>query len=1215
MSNILKSELSDMQLRAKLEEMVIGDLLGPAGGENEELFERNVRDRYLVGVLAPAKLSGEAAAAPTDEDEEEIQSLVDPLAEGGADSLEEGTTELDVPVTQAHFPSSFGMTFCVDGSAESLIVHAYWGQYKREVREEQINERTGQPIRVWKRYPHGGKQEIPLKAGVIKPLMLDGRSPDVFVQGQIRKRDEHFFVTLFLVNGQEEGRPKDEFYVFQPELSVTAPDDAPIFTQKRQIRAGENADPAAKLEEETMAMLYRHQVEFAVGHGVSVRAKVSNESSDRAVMLNTQVVPKHEVAKSTPPTDADAYKNPAFGKLTGLVLDMKELADTDSVDFQKKLGPLVTAYRAWIEGEEAKIGDPAQGLSPFREAAGASTDNCRRTLERIEEGWKLGSEDDQAGKAFRFMNRAMWLQRTKSIYSEQVRRGGNPDFDKDADIPANRSWYPFQIAFVLLNLPSITRFDHPDRSTSQEALADLLFFATGGGKTEAYLGLTAYTMGLRRLQGTVAGRSGENGVAVLMRYTLRLLTIQQFQRATALMCACESIRRKALEQGDNRWGLTPFRIGMWVGRRTTPNRTNDAFEAIKQARGNKFGGASGMGTPYQLTNCPWCGSPIEIGRHLEAQPYKQGRCRTITYCGNKFGDCPFSKRLADGEGLPVVVVDEEIYRRLPSLLIATVDKFAQMPWKGEVQMLFGQVNGRCERHGFVSPELEDLRPVSQHPGTKTGLKPAKVLEHTPLRPPDLIIQDELHLISGPLGTLVGLYETAIDRLCTWEVDGRKVRPKVVASTATIKNADAQVHKLFLRRVNLFPPHGLDVRDNFFSLWREPSEDDPGRIYLGICAPGRRLKAALIRVYVAFLCAAQALYEKEGYGTAVDPWMTLVGYFNSMRELGGMRRLVDDDVYTRAMKMDRRGLTKRFFGTNFLAELTSRMRSEDIPLTLDRLEAVFDPELEEKRKAMVKKGRFKDAPKKPLDVLLATNMISVGVDVQRLGLMVVAGQPKATAEYIQATSRVGRRKPGIVCTVFNWARPRDLSHYETFEHYHATFYKHVEPLSVTPFSPGALSRGLAGLLVGLVRLRGMEFNPNEAAARIQVTDPYVKDAIDAIAERAALVADGPEVGEYCRGALKKKVDLWKAEAQNVTGGRTLNYTQPWGASRGTAISLLTHPGLEKWQQFTCLDSLRDVEPTAKLIIDDRGLDEIVEAEPEEEAAAEPEQSEEGAGESQ
>ena len=310
----------------------------------------------------------------------------------------------------------------------------------------------------------------------------------------------------------------------------------------------------------------------------------------------------------------------------------------------------MTAYKAWIDDEEAKVADPGQGLARFKDAAIANIAICRKTLERIEAGLQLLSENEQAAEAFRFMNRAMWLQRTHSIYSEQVRRGGSPNFDKDIDILDNRRWYPFQIAFILLNLPGVTKLDHPDRSTGQNAIADLLFYPTGGGKTEAYLGLTAYTMGLRRLQGKVAGRSGENGIAVLMRYTLRLLTIQQFQRATALMCACESIRRKALEQGDMRWGLTPFRIGLWVGRRTTPNWTDDAFEAIKQARGNQFTGASGLGSPYQLTNCPWCGSAIEIGKHLDSQPYKQGPCRTLTYCGDKFGQCLFSKRQADGEG-------------------------------------------------------------------------------------------------------------------------------------------------------------------------------------------------------------------------------------------------------------------------------------------------------------------------------------------------------------------------------------------------------------------------------------------------------------------------------------------------------------------------------------------------------------------------------------
>ncbi len=211
--------------------------------------------------------------------------------------------------------------------------------------------------------------------------------------------------------------------------------------------------------------------------------------------------------------------------------------------------------------------------------------------------------------------------------------------------------------------------------------------------------------------------------------------------------------------------------------------------------------------------------------------------RTFIYCGDALGDCLFTERNSPNEGIPALLVDEEIYRLLPALLISTVDKFADMPWRGEVQMLFGKVNKFCERHGFRSPEIDD---ADSH--QKQGnLPPAKSYEQMQLRPPDLIIQDELHLISGPLGTMVGLYETAVDQLCTWQVGSTIVRPKVIASTATIKQASDQIHRLFLRRANIFPPNGLDVNNNFFAVQREPDEKSPGRIYLGICAPGRRLK--------------------------------------------------------------------------------------------------------------------------------------------------------------------------------------------------------------------------------------------------------------------------------------------------------------------------------------------------------------------------------------
>jgi len=534
-----------------------------------------------------------------------------------------------------------------------------------------------------------------------------------------------------------------------------------------------------------------------------------------------------------------------------------------------------------------------------------------------------------------------------------------------------------------------------------------------------------------------------------MRYTLRLLTLQQFQRAAALLCACEVIRRADVPK----WGDEPFRIGLWVGQRSTPNYTDEAEEIIKQLR--QGGRPSARGTVAQLTNCPWCGQPIRDGADILVETVAAGRGRTFQFCSDPLGNCPFSRRQAPDEGLPIVVVDEEIYRRLPSLLIATVDKFAQMPWKGETQMLFGRVTGYCPRHGYRSPDLEDK---DSHP-KRLGLPACRTQSLAPLRPPDLIIQDELHLISGPLGTLVGLYETVVDRLGQWTLNGATVRPKVIASTATIRRSASQVNSLYLRQVAVFPPAGLDVEDNFFARRRSSGEQSPGRRYIGICAPGTRLRAVLIRVYVAYMSAAQTLYVK--YGAAADPWMTLVGYFNALRELGGMRRVVDDSVSSRLRKMDERGLAPRRIEQWTVEELTSRKGATDIPRILDRLEAGFDPAAQAQRKAS---GQKPDFAKAPYDVVLATNMISVGVDVGRLGLMVVASQPKATAGYIQATSRVGRSFPGLVVTVYNWARPRDLSHYERFEHYHATFYQQVEALSVTPFSPRALDRGLTALLV-------------------------------------------------------------------------------------------------------------------------------------------------------
>jgi hypothetical protein len=1147
---------SSTQIRQELQDLVLRDLLGPAGGEEEIIEEPYVRERYILGMLAP---QGQSFLP----EEEEDLAITE-------EDTEEGIVEQPTVRNSTMLPSSMGLTFTVDGSAQAIQIKAKWGHYERLSSDEAGIERE-KPILVWKREPvESTSAPIPLKAGKMKRWIPAPKFADVYVDGLIRSKNGEWIITIFLVNGQEEPKQKrDTAWVFQPELTISAPDSSAIFCKRRLVDSGSNLDE----EEITMHMLYRQQVEFAVGHGVTVHAELSKDSYERAVALKTVIAPTYELPKTTPPTPDE------IPGLQGLVLDMKSLSEIKDGDFCQNLMPLTNAYSEWIAGLEAQIKAGSPDLIPFKEYGKFSIETCKNNLNRIKEGIGVLDSNPQAADAFRFANQSMWLQRIHTLFSESVRRNDGKTLDQ-IDIPLNRSWYPFQLAFVLLNLPGLADPTRDDRSHPTDAITDVLWFPTGGGKTEAYLGLTAFTLAIRRLQGKLGDYDGNAGVAVLMRYTLRLLTLQQFQRAAALICACESIRMEAIQSGNNKWGHEPFRIGLWVGERSTPNHNKDSDEIIKEYRKSGYfrsTSTGGQGSPHQLTNCPWCGTPINPGQDIVVETYQHGHCRTLVFCPS--ASCLFNKRNSQGEGLPIIVVDEEVYRRLPCLIIATVDKFAQMPWKGESQMLFGKVTGICSRHGYRSPEIEDK---DSHPADKTfGLPSAETEPCCCLRPPDLIIQDELHLINGPLGTLVGLYETAVDTLCSWEYQGKTIRPKVIASSATIRKAPHQIASLYLRKTNIFPPNGLLVGDNFFSRQRTPSEETPGRMYLGVCAPGTRLKVVMIRVYAAVLASAQTLYKK--YGKSVDPYMTLIGYFNAMRDLGGLRRVLDDAISTRLGHMDRRGLSNRYFTTSSIRELTSRIGATDIPEILDRLGAVFNPAADEERKKKAKSGEKPNYSNIPIDVLLATNMISVGVDVPRLGMMVVGGQPKYTSEYIQATSRIGRRYPGLVITVYNWARPRDLSHYERFEHYHSTIYQQVEALSVTPFSPRALDRGLSSLLVTLIRLSGFEFNANDKAKDAKQDHPYTKMAIETISRRAGLITGENQVEELVRKELQTRMDFWLARANKLsTAGSKLGYK---GRSDNVTLPLLESPAYQKHEMFTCLNSLRDVEPSVNLILTD------------------------------
>ena len=1145
---------SPSEIRDELLGLVLADLMGPKNGPDEEVDERNLTTRYILGRLAPRK---QLAVGPEEQDE---------LGAEEGDSDEDGETEIDTKPVRSMFPSSMGMSFAVSADTQEIQAKASWGKYEQAKSEIHFTD-TGSPRMVWKRIPVNGPEiTISLKEGAISEISASPEEPEIKLRGLIQRTGPgDWFISLFLDNMRIERTEKhrDADWIFQPELTVFAKNDEAIFIKRSFRRSGTGQNDDLRREEQIQELNYFNHREFAVGHQVSVRAEQCTDDPRRARRLKTEFIPLFE----QPDTEYPVPVNNS--EIEGIILDMKQLADMPDDKLFETLEILPEAYSRWIQNQHMEI--EKRELSDLREIAVNVLDTCKITQKRILEGIRILRDNEDALEAFRFSNRAMHLQRIHTVFSEHTRSGKEKALE-ELDIPEHRSWRLFQLAFILINLPALADLNHPDRSSDSSAIADLLWFPTGGGKTEAYLGLTAFAIAIRRLQGNVSGLVGSDGVTVLMRYTLRLLTLQQFQRSAALICAAEYIRRDKISEGDQRWGETPFRIGLWVGKRTTPNKTSESNEAILREKGHaQASNFSYSGSPDQLTSCPWCGRKLNAHTDIDVELYSKGRSRTLLYCSDPLGSCDFSRRKSPDEGIPVLVVDEEIYRLMPSLVIATVDKFAQIPWKGPVQMLFGQVDKYCPRHGFTTSELHCK---TSH--QKAGNLPAvKVREHGDLRPPDLIIQDELHLISGPLGTLVGLYETAIDELCSWEANSKRIRPKLIASTATIRLAEDQIKKVFARSASVFPTPGISIEDNFFSRRIQPTRDNPGRLYMGVNACGERIKIILIRVYLAFMAAAKCLHNK--YGKDADPYMTLVGYFNSIRELGGMRRLVEDDITSRLYRMDRRGLCRRKYP--IIEELTSRKTATDIPRILDRLEQIHPVEVvteeePDERPDRVKKKVYKG---RPIDVLLATNMISVGVDVKRFGLMIVTGQPKTTAEYIQATSRIGRHNPGIVCTVYNWTRPRDLSHYERFEHYHDTFYKHVEAITVTPFSPRALDRGLSGILVGLIRLAGEKYNENKTAGLLEMDSDIVRRAVNAIKQRAQVINN--KITEELDELIETNLTLWREAASGVN---TLGYKK----EKDDVVGLLVSAGtFGKPDKLHCLNSLREVEQPVNLVITD------------------------------
>ncbi len=1180
-------------LRANLAAMLERELLGPAGGEHEVL--NTAPDTvYLIGRIAPRAITDRDREPATDAEDGEPgdgelgtaldarlstgvpMNTTDELAEADDDDVEDQPQRRGLMI-----PASMGLRFQLPLDVEGFTVRTAWGQYRSRNHETETLP-DGRPRRVFERTPMEVSRRIATAA------LVDGTTVEVSLHENVLLRidsttdADRRLIEVALCNDMETpSRIPVSAWLFQTRLHVETDGDTAAFLPVHDPLVQTDPDPDDEVNR--LALQYRDRLEYAIGRTCSVSWH-AEPGARRAQKVWTTWLPTAETPQTRTRED------------TAVTTDMRVLAEAGADELHAGLAPIAAGYEAWLHEQDATAAELPDHL---RATADDTIAEARAVLTQLRAGIDRLRTDAEARRCFGFMNHVMADQR---VHSEIVRLRSQDAtlsyVDARARVDAQgakaHSWRLFQLAFVLMQIPALCEPDHPRRAGAV-AEVELLFFPTGGGKTEAYLGLAAFAFAIRRRQGVLntpdGPLDGGSGLTVLMRYTLRLLTAQQFQRATTMVCAAELLRRR----DPASWGDEPFRIGLWVGTQVSPKRVSEAKEQLEAAHASGY--SHGL-TVLQVRRCPWCGTSIGAGQ-VTVDPVI---ARVLVHCGDPYARCPFAEGGEVPDGLPVLTTDEEIYRLAPSFLIATVDKFARLAREGEAASLFGYVTRRCERHGFVHPDYRGctIGDATAH-HAKAGHPPAHARPAKRLRPPDLIIQDELHLITGALGTTVGLFELVMDAATTWRTpDAAAAKPLIVASSATVRKAADLVRNLYGRGVTIFPPQVLNVADTYFASDVPPSPADPGRLYVGISTSGVRLTNAEIRVSEILMAGAQLLLDRAG--DAADPYLTLVGYFSSIRELAGLKRYLGDDVQTALAKGRPWSRLPRRFGTLgglHIDELTSRASSTDITDTLDQLAVPFDASFDSTtaRRAVIAALQAGQSvprrPKAPFDAVLATSMLQVGVDVSRLGLMLLVGQPKNTAEYIQASSRVGRSAagPGLVVTLGNWARPRDLSHYEQFRHYHGTFYAQVEALSVTPFSQTAIERGLDGVLVSALRvLQAIVPNglsPERSPGRIDVQLGAVNHLVDALVDRAVRasnVADGQQV----RNRLINRVDHWQQrrdEAQQYS--RSLVYERAKDNSEAplmiSAESAKNRSGELGLPPFVVANSMREVQPEINLLV--------------------------------
>ena len=1067
--------MRDDILKYIMQELIGPDPVKPHIQQNGEeiLFNEPPRLRYGAGILFPRTATFVKVDSTTD-DEKTVLENADEVNKNNNEPVqtEDNNTPVDmsedfeeeIGLANSYLPSAMGFSCFSKIPDEGLKIKVNAAIYEIKEYTYQKDEENSVTRRAYYRIPIDQEfilkaSEIPAQSGKYIDKILVGKDgKDINLKLNVRNRtndrnsDKYSqLLTFTLINlnigGTENINNEDCF--FQASFSITGINDEKCFYPYKSA-----ASKTDKEDEKSNQLLFRKNKTFAVGHGCS--PKWDTNETEFASSITTEAIPTYEVKPIVP------------RELENVPLTMFDLSDLSESDITLNLVKLNSEYESWINTQEEIAKAELQG--GLLETALRHIESCRSCLSRMQEAIKLLKSNKKVNRAFKLMNRAMLLQQLH--YGIETRdwviENGNIIGLKDAMLPDINdsstwklglgSWRPFQLAFILMNLNSMLDAEHPERE-----MVDLIWFPTGGGKTEAYLGLSAFTIFLKRLKD-----KNDSGTTVMMRYTLRLLTAQQFQRAASLICASDKIR----EENKDELGTARITIGLWVGE-LTPNKRADARRAFRRMEQGRE-----EDNPFIVLKCPWCGSQmgyLKDAKINKVKGYKRRRVgtnETIVYqCDNSL-QCEFSRTEFN---LPLLVIDEDIYDNPPTLLIGTVDKFAMLTWRPEARTLFG----------FRGDER--------------------------LTPPELVIQDELHLISGPLGSMVGLYETMIEELCTMN----NVKPKIIASSATISRAKEQINSLYGRgtsNVNIFPAQCLSAGDSFFAY---EDKESAGRLYVGIFASALPSHAtAQVRVLSALLQSVKSISVAEE--KLRDPYWTALTYFNSIRELGHAATLIRADIreYMNSIWI-RKGIVaseRRFINND--KELTSRINSSQITDILEELSKSYPQE------------------KYPIDVCLATNMISVGLDVPRLGLMAVIGQPKTTSEYIQATSRVGRSKKslGLVVTMYNCSKPRDRSHFEHFQEYHSKIYSKVEPTSVTPFSAPARERALHAILIGLIRYYSSEQNRN--APRPFPADAVIEKVTKLIYDRINLI----DAEEYDKTVdlIEEKLEYWKNELPLIYG---------------------------------------------------------------------------------